>query len=159
MGVNGIELMLRQRPIAPSKVHWDIVNPTGCEAAIEMPQSRHDHAHQGGLDSGPGLIEHQKIDAGLLGKTHTGYLLAHRMANFEPRPGCTAGWLLGAKNEWTRRRTGVVPSKVDFSPLPPPMRPIYKTGGTACAARRYGCQSARRNRSGYVPIFFGSSQY
>src|SRR5215472_284762 len=80
MGVNGIELVLRQRPVAPSEVHRDIVNPTGCEAAIEMPQSRHDHAHQGGLDSGPGLIEHQKVDAGLLGKTHTGYLLAHRMA-------------------------------------------------------------------------------
>src|SRR5262245_12158239 len=72
MGVNGIELVLRQRPVAPSEVYRDIVNPTGCEAAIEMPQSRHGHAPQGGLDSGPGLIEHRKVDAGLLGKTHTG---------------------------------------------------------------------------------------
>src|SRR5262249_24024978 len=93
MGVNGIELMLRQRPIAPSKVHWDIVNPTGCEAAIEMPQSRHDHAHQGGLDSGPGLIEHQKMDAGLLGKQATCSRIEWRTSSrgpAVPRAGCSA---------------------------------------------------------------------
>src|SRR5436305_10321951 len=58
-----VELVLRDRPVAPSKLDRGIVEPAGREAAIEMPQPRNDHAHDRDLDIGPGLIEHEEIEA------------------------------------------------------------------------------------------------
>jgi hypothetical protein len=44
VGVNRIELVFRQRPIAQSELYRNIVKTAGCETAIEMPQSRHKRA-------------------------------------------------------------------------------------------------------------------
>jgi hypothetical protein len=56
MGVRRIELVLRQRPVAQSELHRDIVKPTRGEAAIEMPQSRYDHPNHRDIDVGARLI-------------------------------------------------------------------------------------------------------
>ena len=48
MGMNRIELAFRQRPVAQSELDRNIVKPARREAAIEMPQSRNDHARRPG---------------------------------------------------------------------------------------------------------------
>src|SRR5665213_457547 len=54
----------RQRPVAQSEFYLNVVKPARTEAAVEMPQSRNDHSHNGNLDVGPGLVEDQKIETG-----------------------------------------------------------------------------------------------
>ena len=70
-----IELVFRKRPISQSKLYRDIVKPTRCEAAIEMPQSRHDHPDNRDLDVGAGLIEDEEIEALSLGEAHASHHL------------------------------------------------------------------------------------
>ena len=67
MGVNRIELVFRQRPVAQSELYRNIVKPARREAAIEMPQSRNDHPDDRDLDVGTRLIEDEEIEALSLG--------------------------------------------------------------------------------------------
>ena len=75
-----IELVFRQRPVAQSELYWNIVKAAGCEAAIEMPQSRNDHSNHRDLDIGARLIEDEKVEARSLSETHTS---AHLLARVE----------------------------------------------------------------------------
>src|SRR6185437_6148990 len=61
MGEERREFALRYRAIAQSQLYRNIIEPTRPEAAIEVPQARHDDADDGDLDVGPGLVEHQEI--------------------------------------------------------------------------------------------------
>ena len=128
MGVNRIELVFLQRPVTPSELYRHIVKPAGREAAIEMPQPRNDHSDDRRLDVGTRLIEDKKIEAGSLGKGDAGrHLLARvEMAKLRADSGWTIGLPLGVKYGWSCRRNGVVPSRLGFSPVPPPMRPRDK---------------------------------
>src|SRR5688500_10685258 len=77
MRVYRIELVFRQRPVAQSERYWNIVQPARREAAIEMPQARNEHPHDGNLDIGARLIEDQEIVARAPGEAHaSGHLLA-----------------------------------------------------------------------------------
>ena len=58
-----------------------------------------------------------------------------RRPNFEPKPGWTAGLSLGVKKGWSCRRNGVEPSRLDFSPVPPPMRPMDRNWFSSVSAR------------------------
>src|SRR4051794_9610277 len=58
-----IELVLGQRLLAPPELDRDVVQPARREAAIEMPQSRNDHAHDRHFYVGSRLVEHEKIVA------------------------------------------------------------------------------------------------
>src|SRR5262249_10736755 len=72
-----IELVFRQGSVSPSELDRDIVKPTRCEAAIEMPQSRDDHSSDRDLDIGARLIEDEEIETRALGHVHAGdHLLA-----------------------------------------------------------------------------------
>src|ERR1700744_2428041 len=62
MRKEGRELALRQRPIKPSELDRNVVEPAGPEATIEMPQSRNDHASNRDLDVGPRLVEHEEVE-------------------------------------------------------------------------------------------------
>ena len=138
MGVNWIELVFRQRPVPPSELYRNIVKPAGREAAIEMPQSRNDHSDDRHLDVGARLIEDEEIEALSLGETHAGGHLLARVETrrtSEPKPGWTAGASLGVKKGWSCRRNGVEPSRLDFSPLPPPMRPMDRNWFSSVSAR------------------------
>src|SRR5262245_62689721 len=42
MGVNRIDLVFQHRPVSPPELDRHVVEPAGCKAAIEMPQSRND---------------------------------------------------------------------------------------------------------------------
>ena len=75
-----IELVFRQRPVAQSELYWNLVKAAGCEAAIEMPQSRNDHSNHRHLDIGARLIEDEKVEARSLSETHTS---AHLLARVE----------------------------------------------------------------------------
>ena len=58
-----IELVFRQRPVAQSELDGNVVKSAGREAAIEMPQSRNDHADDRHLDVRARLIENEEIEA------------------------------------------------------------------------------------------------
>src|SRR5580704_10838890 len=83
VGVNRIELVLRQRRIAQSELYRNIVKPAGCETAIEMPQSRNDHSDDRDLDIGTRLIEDEEVEACSLGKAHAGGHLVTRIEMVE----------------------------------------------------------------------------
>ncbi len=72
-----IELVFRQRPVAQSELHWNIVKSAWREAPIKMPHARNDHSDDRDVDVGPCLIEHQEIEALSLGNTDAaGHLFA-----------------------------------------------------------------------------------
>src|ERR1700692_4883867 len=62
MGEKRREFALQPRPIEQSEFYRHIVKAGGCEAAIEMPQSRNDDPDDGHFDVGPGLIEDEEIE-------------------------------------------------------------------------------------------------
>ena len=62
-----VEIAFQNRPVSPSELYWDIVKPSGREASIEVPQSRHDHPHDRDLNVGTCLIEHKEIGTVPLG--------------------------------------------------------------------------------------------
>src|SRR5262245_60244072 len=87
MGVKGIELAFRHRPVSPSQLYRNIIKPARPEAAIEMPHSRNDHPGDRDADVGARLIEDEEIEACSLGGTHAfGHLLA-RVETAELRAG------------------------------------------------------------------------
>src|SRR5262245_34113247 len=103
MGMNGIELVLRQRPVSQSELYRNIVKPARREAAIEMPHSRNDHSHHRDANVGARLIEHKEIKALLLGDAHAS---AHLLAYLE-----TAKLRLGTQLEHRKvawRQIGMV---------------------------------------------------
>src|SRR5215831_17109199 len=78
MGMNGIEFILPEWSVSQSELYRDIIKASGCEAAVEVPQSRNDHSHHWDLNVGTRLIEHKEIKALLPGDAHAGvHLLAH----------------------------------------------------------------------------------
>src|SRR6266446_5412877 len=87
MGVDRIEPAFGQRPVAQSELDWDVVKPAGRETAIEMPQSRNDHADDRHLDVGARLVEDEEIVARALGETHAGGHLLARLETVESRVG------------------------------------------------------------------------
>src|ERR1700747_1951685 len=75
MRMKRIEVAFRDRRIAQSEFYRHVVKPAGPETAIEMPQARNDDADHRRLDVGPGLIEHEEIEAGALGDVDAGQRL------------------------------------------------------------------------------------
>src|SRR5579864_4556197 len=103
MGMNGIEFVLRRWPVSQSKLYRNIIKPARSEAAIEMPQSRNDHAHHRDADVRTRLVEHKEIKALRSGDVHTG---AHLLAHVE-----TAELRVGTQPDrrlLTRRQIGIV---------------------------------------------------
>jgi hypothetical protein len=70
LGVKRIELVFRGRPVAQPQLYWDIVKPARREAAIEMAQSRNNHADDRDLDIGTRLIKDQEIKSLSLCEIH-----------------------------------------------------------------------------------------
>ena len=70
-----IEIALRHRPVEPSELDRNIVEPAGREAAIEVPQARNDHPHHRNLDVGTGLVEDEEVEALALAEVHAGHHL------------------------------------------------------------------------------------
>src|SRR4029077_21053443 len=64
---------------AQSEFYRHVVKPAGPETAIEMPQARNDDADHGRLDVGPGLIEHEEIEAGAFDDVDAGQSLLARI--------------------------------------------------------------------------------
>src|SRR5262245_59844900 len=83
MWKNRVELVLRQRPLAQPELDRNVEQPAGREAAIEMPQSRNDHAHDRNVDVGARLIEDEKIEALALRELHAGGDLLARVETAE----------------------------------------------------------------------------
>jgi hypothetical protein len=102
--VKRIELGFRQRPVLPSELHRDVVEPAGCEAAIEMPQARNDHPGDRGFDIGAGLIEDEEIEALPLGEAHAGQHLLALVETAELRAEVRPDRRLAA-----RRQIGLIP--------------------------------------------------
>ncbi len=86
--MNRIELVFRQRPVPQSELDRNVVKPAGREAAIEMPQSRNDHAYDRDLDIGTRLIEDEEIEAARGSTRRTQASTCSRVsrgANFAPK--------------------------------------------------------------------------
>src|ERR1700733_7124580 len=75
MRMHRIDFALQHRPVAPSELHRYVVESAGSKTAIEMPQSRDDHAHHRDFDVGTRLIKHQKIKPLALGELDAGHHL------------------------------------------------------------------------------------
>jgi hypothetical protein len=80
MGVNWVELVFLERPVAQSELYRHIVKPATPEAAIEMPQSGNDDSDDRHLNVRTSLIEDEEVQAGLLSEAHAG---AHLLARVE----------------------------------------------------------------------------
>ena len=85
-----IELAFRQRPVQPSELDRDIVEPPRCEATIEMPHPWNDHPGDRNVDVGARLIEDENRG-----------LLAWRLA-CRPPPvrACRDGRMSELKPDW-----------------------------------------------------------
>src|SRR5271155_5738391 len=70
MRQNWVELVFRQRMVAPAELDRDVVEPAGREAPIEVPQARNDHPDDRDVDIRTRLIEHAKIKAASPGEIH-----------------------------------------------------------------------------------------
>src|ERR1700722_11837322 len=79
MRMKRIELAFRDRLVAQAELDRHVVKPARPETAIEMAQARNDDADHRRLDIGPGLIEHQEIEAGALGDVHASQSLLTRV--------------------------------------------------------------------------------
>src|SRR5436305_13669828 len=87
MRVDGIELALRRRPGAPSKLHRNIVEPARREATIEVAHPRNDHARDRNANVGARLIEHEEVEANPPDDLDTGDHLLARIETVEGRGG------------------------------------------------------------------------
>src|ERR1700732_1058885 len=104
MGVNRIELVFLERPVAQSELYRNIVKPARRETAIEMPQSRNDHSDDRDLDVGARLIEDEEVEARLLGEAHACRHLLARVEMAELRGDVRLDQRISA---W--RQVGMVP--------------------------------------------------
>ena len=91
MRMKRIELAFRDRRVAQAELDRHVVKPAGPETAIEMAQARNDDADHRRLDVGPGLIEHQEIEAGALGDVHASQSLLARVEAAEFHIDAAAG--------------------------------------------------------------------
>src|SRR5215467_3430986 len=81
MGMKWIEFSFQQRPVPQPKLHRNVVKAARCESTIKMPHSRNDHSDDRYINVGTGLIENEKVEPLLLGKTDAGsHLLARAKA-------------------------------------------------------------------------------
>src|SRR5258708_18159455 len=80
VGMNRVELVFLERPVAQSELYRHIVKPATPEAAIEMPQSGNDDSDDRHLNVRTSLIEDEEVQAGLLGEAHAS---AHLLARVE----------------------------------------------------------------------------
>src|SRR5262245_62413397 len=85
MGMNRIDLVFQHRPVSPPELDRHVVEPAGCKAAIEMPQSWNDDSCNRDLDVGARLIEDKEIEARALGGAHAGRHLLARVETVELR--------------------------------------------------------------------------
>jgi hypothetical protein len=83
--VKRIEFAFRQRPIAPTQLYRNVVQPPRTEAAIEVPQSWYDNSNHRHLDVGAGLLENKEIKANLLGEVHASHHLLAAVEMAEAR--------------------------------------------------------------------------
>ncbi len=74
------EFAFQPRAIQQAKLHRDIVKAARCEATIEMPQARNEHADDGDFNIGPRLVEHEEIITRLGGDLDAGVHLVARIA-------------------------------------------------------------------------------
>src|SRR5581483_5776752 len=78
MRQEGRQLAFPERFVREAHPDRDIVQTARREAFVEMPQARREHAHHGHADIGPGLVEHEEIEASASGHRDAGFdLLAH----------------------------------------------------------------------------------
>src|SRR3954466_3443174 len=87
MRVDGIELALPSRPVAPSKLHRNIVEPARREATIEVAHPRNDHARNRNANVGARLVEHEEVKASALDGLDAGHYLLARIEAAEGRGG------------------------------------------------------------------------
>ena len=85
LGMKRVELALRHAAGQATQLDRNIVEPAGREAAIEVPQSRNDDAHDRNLDVGTGLVEDEKVEAFTLGEVHAGHHLLALVESAELR--------------------------------------------------------------------------
>ena len=85
MRENRVEFVFRERPLTPSELYRNIVEPPRRETAIEVPQSRNDHSDDRNFDVGARLIEDEEIEALSLGNFHAGVHLLVRIETAELR--------------------------------------------------------------------------
>src|SRR3954470_11971606 len=85
MRVDGIELALWRRSVAPSKLHRNIVEPAPREATIEVAHPRNDHARDRNANVGARLVEHEEVKAGPPDGFDTGHHLLARIETIEGR--------------------------------------------------------------------------
>src|SRR5690242_6694727 len=64
VGREGGQFVFRDRLIAQAELDRHVVEPARRKAAVEMPHAGNDDPHDGHLDVGPRLVEHQEIIAG-----------------------------------------------------------------------------------------------
>ena len=127
MGKEWSKFAFRHRMVAQPEFYRDIVKSARREAAVEMTQSGNDHSHDGDLDVGPRLIEDEEIEARTPGDFDAGIDLPAcvvEKADRRAAAGWSAGLPLGVRNGCSRRCNGFVQSRLGFSPVPPPIRPI-----------------------------------
>src|SRR4051794_27808662 len=103
-----------------------------------MPQPGNDHSDDRHADIGPGLIENQKIEAGSPSDLDTG---VDWFAGVAKRPELRAGEGMARRlpirnqEEIVPQVHGVVPSRLDFSPVPPPISPMDRNWFSSVNAR------------------------
>ncbi len=100
MRENRVEFVFRERPLTPSELYRNIVEPPGRETAVEVPQSGNDHSDDRNLDVGARLIEDKEIETLSLGNFHAGVHLLVRIETgrtSKSNPHSIAGLSLGDK--------------------------------------------------------------
>ena len=125
VGMDRIKLVFFEWPIDQSELHRNVVEAAGREAAIEMSQSRNDDPDDRSLNVRPRLIENEEIEAVALDEANAGghLLVGREMAKFYIEIRSDRRSIARYRNGWSARRNGMMPSRLDFSPVPPPIRP------------------------------------
>src|SRR3954470_5595427 len=85
MRVDGIELALWRRSVAPSKLHRNIVEPARREATIEVAHPRNDHARDRNANVEARLVEHEEVEASPPDGLDTSHHLLARIETVERR--------------------------------------------------------------------------
>ena len=84
MGEKRSEFVFRQWLIQVSEFYRNVIKPARREAAVEMPQARHDHPDDRRFDIRPRLIENEEIQAGAPGDIDAGKHLVARVVERPP---------------------------------------------------------------------------
>src|SRR5262245_25082269 len=85
MRVDRIEIAFQGRLVQPSEIDRNVIKPTGCEAAIEVPQSGDGHANDRNLDIGAGVVKKEEIEARSVDNVDAGQHLFARVEMAELR--------------------------------------------------------------------------